>query len=61
MTREEIEQEIAEAQRLRELALMNVYRCDGAIAALEMLLLKMDEKDSSIMERIKNAGESPKE
>lgn len=46
MTREEIEQELAEAQRELEIAIANVHRVNGAIAAFELLINKMDEKDA---------------
>lgn len=54
MTREEIENEMAQVKQQREIALMNLYRCDGAIAAFELLIQKMDEKD-------KKEGDTPKE
>lgn len=47
MTREEIEKELAEAQRQLEIAIANVHRVNGAIAAFELLISKMDEKDAA--------------
>lgn len=62
MTREQIEQELAEAQRELEIAIANVHRVNGAIAAFELLLQKMDEKDAANTKPVQEqAGESPKE
>lgn len=47
MTREEIEKELAEARRELEIAIANVHRLNGAIAAFELLINKMDEKDAA--------------
>lgn len=58
MTREEIEKELAEAQRQLEIAIANVHRLNGAIAAFELLISKMDEKDAANAKPIQEEGDA---
>lgn len=47
MTREEIEKEIAQLKQQREIAIINVHRLDGAIAAFELMLNKTQATENA--------------